>query len=50
VIRVLPREELEVISVTLEITPRRRSSGVATLLAMVSGLAPARFADTLIVG
>jgi hypothetical protein len=35
-----PTELVEVISLTPEIVPRCRSSGVATLLAMVSGLAP----------
>ncbi len=43
---VWPVEEEEVISLTPEITARRRSSGVATLVAMVSGLAPARLART----
>ena len=40
----------EVISLTPAITPSRRSSGVATLVAMVSGLAPGSRADTEIVG
>ncbi len=40
----------EVISVTPGIVPSRRSSGVATLEAMVSGLAPDRLADTEMVG
>ena len=47
---VLPTELEEVISVTSEIEPKCRSSGVATLLAIVSGLAPAIEAETLIVG
>ncbi len=48
--RVEPLPEFEVISLTPAITPRRRSSGVATLLAMVSGLAPGKDADTEIAG
>ena len=47
---VLPTELCEVISVTLAICPSRRSSGVATELAIVSGLAPAMEALTPIVG
>ena len=43
------RELLEVRSVTSAISPSRRSSGVATLVAITSGLAPGRVADTLIV-
>jgi hypothetical protein len=35
---------------TPEIVPRCRSSGVATLVAMVSGLAPGSWALTEIVG
>src|ERR1700712_1252978 len=50
VIRVDPSELCDVISVTPEIVDRRRSSGVATLCAITSGLAPARLAETLIVG
>ena len=49
-IRVDPSELRDVISVTPEIVARRRSSGVATLWAMTSGLAPDSLADTLIVG
>jgi hypothetical protein len=49
-IRVEPDELDEVISLTSEITPNRRSSGVATLEAMVSGLAPDRLARTEIAG
>ena len=38
------------ISVTPGISPRRRSSGAATVAAMVSGSAPGRLAVTLMVG
>ena len=48
--RVEPLPLLEVISLTPAITPSRRSSGVATLVAMVSGLAPGRLALTEIAG
>ena len=48
--RVEPLPLVEVISVTPAITPSRRSSGVATLVAMVSGLAPGSVADTEIDG
>ena len=47
---VLPTPEDEVISVTSAICPRWRSSGVATLVAMVSGLAPGMVACTEMVG
>ena len=50
VMRVLPSDELEVISVTPAIAPNARSSGVATVAAMVSGLAPGRLALTAMVG
>gem|GEM_PF-1279378 len=50
VTRVEPCELLEVISVTPAMLPSERSSGVATLDAMVSGLAPGRLADTEMVG
>ena len=50
VMRVLPMLELEVISLTPAIAPRARSSGVATVAAMVSGAAPGRLAVTEIVG
>src|SRR3954451_16052134 len=50
VTRVLPLPLLDVTSLTPAITPRRRSSGVATLLAIVCGLAPGRLADTEITG
>ena len=40
-----PSELTEVISVTPAISPRRRSSGAATVAAMVSGSAPGRLAD-----
>ena len=45
-----PSVLLEVISVTPAIRVNWRSSGAATEVAMVSGLAPGKFADTLIVG
>ena len=48
--RVWPSELLEVISVTPAILPSARSSGVATVAAMVSGLAPGSEADTEMVG
>src|ERR1039457_968179 len=48
--RVLPSELLEVSSVTPAIEPRERSSGVATVEAMVSGLAPGSDACTEMVG
>src|SRR5690349_19190875 len=48
--RVEPVELDDVISLTPEIVPSLRSSGVATLVAMVSGLAPGRFALTEITG
>src|SRR4051812_5603109 len=50
VTRVLPLPLFDVTSLTPAITPRRRSSGVATLLAMVCGLAPGKFAETEITG
>ena len=45
-----PSEEREVISVTPAMLPSARSSGVATVAAIVSGLAPGSEADTEIVG
>ncbi len=48
--RVEPVPLDEVISLTPAMAPRRRSSGVATLVAMVSGLAPGSEALTLIEG
>src|SRR5258707_11131745 len=45
-----PSELVEVISVTPAMRPNWRSSGVATDEAMVSGLAPGRLAETLMVG
>ena len=48
--RVEPLPELDVISLTPAITPNLRSSGVATLVAIVSGLAPGRLALTEIDG
>ena len=50
VTRADPVELVDVISLTPAIVPSRRSSGVATLLAMVSGLAPARLALTEMTG
>ena len=49
VMRVEPSDEREVISVTPGISPSRRSSGAATVCAMVSGSAPGRLALTLMV-
>ena len=48
--RVVPSELVDVISVTPAMRPKRRSSGVATEDAIVSGLAPGSAALTLIVG
>jgi hypothetical protein len=48
--RELPTVLVEVISVTPAIAPSRRSSGVVTLVATVSGEAPGSEADTRIVG
>ena len=45
-----PSVLVEVISVTPAMRVNWRSSGAATEVAMVSGLAPGRFAETLIVG
>ena len=45
-----PSELVEVICVTDAMRPNCRSSGVATAEAIVSGLAPGRFALTEIVG
>ena len=45
-----PSTLIEVIWVTPEIWPNRRSSGEATVAAMVSALAPGNDADTWIVG
>src|SRR5438128_5200216 len=50
VIRVWPTVLCEVISVTSAMTPRWRSRGVATDVAIVSGLAPGIVANTAIVG
>ena len=46
----MPTELDEVISVTSAMTPRWRSSGVATVVAIVSGLAPGICAYTEMVG
>jgi hypothetical protein len=46
VTRVLPSEDCEVISFTPEMRPNARSSGVATVAAITSGLAPGSEADT----
>ena len=46
----MPSEELEVISLTPAMRPSARSSGVATVAAIVSGLAPGSEADTEMVG
>ena len=48
--RAEPVPDDDVISFTPEMTPRRRSSGVATEVAIVSGLAPGRLALTEMVG
>jgi hypothetical protein len=50
VIRVMPTVLSELISVTLAMTPRWRSSGVATVAAIVAGLAPGILALTVMVG
>ena len=50
VMRLLPNDDDEVISVTPAMLPRARSSGEATVEAMVSALAPGREADTEMVG
>jgi len=50
VMRVDPTVLDDVISVTSAMTPRYRSSGVATLVAIVSGLAPAICALITMVG
>ena len=50
VMRELPSEVTEVSSVTPEISPSRRSSGAATVAAMMLGSAPGRLAVTLMVG
>src|SRR6266849_1061752 len=50
VTRVEPSELREVSSVTPAISPSRRSSGAATVAAIVSGSAPGRLAVTLMVG
>src|SRR5258708_1424848 len=50
VMRVDPTVLCDVISVTSAMTPRWRSSGVATVVAIVSGLAPGIWANTEIVG
>ncbi len=47
---VLPSELSLVISVTPAIRPNRRSSGIATAVAIVVGLAPGRLPLMLIVG
>ena len=50
VTRVEPRDEDEVISLTPAMRPSWRSSGVATVAAIVSGSAPGRLALTEITG
>ncbi len=50
VMLVEPSELREVSSVTPAISPSRRSSGAATVAAIVSGSAPGRLALTLMVG
>src|ERR1700724_543077 len=46
----VPSELVEVSSMTPGISPSRRSSGAATVAAMVEGSAPGRPADTWMVG
>ena len=46
VMRASPAVLVEVSSVTPEISPNRRSSGAATVAAMMLGSAPGRLADT----
>jgi hypothetical protein len=48
--RVEPTPEREVISLTPAMVPRWRSSGAATVDAIVEGLAPGRLACTMMVG
>ena len=50
VTRALPSDDPEVISVTPAMRPSARSSGVATVAAMISGLAPGSCAGTEMVG
>src|SRR5476649_2936440 len=50
VTRALPSDELDVISVIPAMRPSARSSGVATVAAITSGLAPGSDADTETVG
>src|SRR5919199_452845 len=50
VMRVEPSDDDDVISLTPAMRPRARSSGVATVAAIVSGLAPGKLACTEIVG
>ena len=47
---VVPSTEVEVNSLTPAISPKRRSSGAAMELAIVSGSAPGRPAKTTMVG
>ena len=49
-IEVCPSEDTEVISVTPAIVARCRSSGAATVAAMIAGSAPGRLAETRMVG
>src|SRR6218665_3812538 len=48
--RAVPLALTEVISLPPAINPKRRSNGVVTVLAMVSGLAPGMLAETEIAG
>ena len=50
VIEVCPSEDTDVISVTPAMVPRLRSSGAATVAAMIAGSAPGRLAVTRMVG
>ena len=48
--RVEPKPDDEVMSVTPAISPRRRSRGEATVAAMTAGSAPGRLAETTTIG
>ena len=50
VMALLPKELVEVISVTPAISPSRRSKGAATVAAMIAGSAPGLLAETRMVG
>src|SRR5882724_8463724 len=50
VMLVWPSDDTEVISVTAATVPSARSSGAATVAAMMAGSAPGRLAETRMVG